>query len=85
MFSLKSLVFVITVAVGVIGAPSPDFGPGKLIARQDDDDFYSKFWANEDADVEYDDRDGGEFAVSWDQPNGGNFVVGKGYNPGFDV
>jgi hypothetical protein len=86
MFTLRSLVFVVTMAVGVMGAPGQEVGPNKVVlARQDDENFYSKNWANEDAVVEYDDRDGGEFAVTWDQPNGGNFVVGKGYNPGFDM
>ena len=49
-----------------------------LEARRDDE-LWPMYWANEDAVLEREDLERGEFTVTWDQPNGGNFnfVVGQ--------
>lgn len=42
-------------------------------------------WANDYADVDFNNNAGGNFNVTWDNNPGGNFVVGKGYRPGRDM
>jgi endo-1,4-beta-xylanase len=42
-------------------------------------------WANDFADVDFNNNAGGNFNVTWDNNPGGNFVVGKGYRPGRDM
>jgi endo-1,4-beta-xylanase len=42
-------------------------------------------WANDYADVDFNNSAGGNFNVTWDNNPGGNFVVGKGYRPGRDM
>jgi hypothetical protein len=84
MVFARGLVIAITVATRVIGAPSLIEPEENLVPRQGTQ-WYSKYWANDQANVDYENRAGGVFAVTWDEPNGGNFVVGKGKNPGLDM
>ena len=42
-------------------------------------------WANDFADVDFNNNAGGNFNVTWDNGFAGNFVVGKGYRPGRDM
>jgi endo-1,4-beta-xylanase len=42
-------------------------------------------WANDFADVDFENGDDGEFSVTWDDGFAGNFVYGKGYRPGGDM
>jgi endo-1,4-beta-xylanase len=42
-------------------------------------------WANDFADVDFNNNAGGNFNVTWDNNPGGNFVVGKGVRPGRDM
>lgn len=44
-----------------------------------------KYWANDQAEVDAKDLGGGKFYLSFNEPNGGNFVIGKGYQTGFDT
>lgn len=81
-FQAVNLCFLLI--VGAFGAPG-DLARSDSMKSRQDEALYSKYWANDDAVLEWDDLAGGEFAVTWDQPNGGNFVVGKGYNPGREM
>jgi endo-1,4-beta-xylanase len=42
-------------------------------------------WANDLAEVDFNNGDGGAFSATWDNRPGGNFVVGKGYRPARDM
>jgi endo-1,4-beta-xylanase len=84
MIFARGLVIAITAAARVAGAPSLIEPEDNLVPRQGTQ-WYSKYWANDKADLTYDNRAGGVFAVTWDEPDGGNFVVGKGKNPGVDM
>jgi len=68
----------------LIVAASAVMGEGGFLERRQSPT-YSKNWSNDKAVVEYQSLAGGAFTVNWDQENGGNFVVGKGYNPGREV
>lgn len=84
MLFAKSVLSLITAATAVVGAPSqPSEADALIVKRQNT--FYEKNWSNDQAVLTWDDRPGGAFAVNWSQPNGGNFVVGKGYNPGREM
>lgn len=45
--------------------------------------FYYSFWTDGTGDVTYTNGAAGEYSVQW-SGNQGNFVAGKGYNPGGD-
>jgi endo-1,4-beta-xylanase len=83
MFLTKALLAFAAAGSAVLGAPSQPFEDGIIGPRQNT--WYNKEWANDQANLTYENRAGGAFAVSWKEPNGGNFVVGKGYNPGRNV
>ena len=42
--------------------------------------YYYSFWTDGGADVTYTNLAGGEYSITWG--TGGNFVGGKGWNPG---
>lgn len=44
--------------------------------------FYYSFWTDGGSDVTYNNLDGGKYSVQWTTGRGGNFVGGKGWNPG---
>lgn len=84
MRSYKYALYAFAAAVGVAGVPN-HYGPhlrevSNVSPRQSDPGrFTTQLWGNEDSSYEWDGREGGEYAVVWDQPSSGNFVVGKGY------
>jgi endo-1,4-beta-xylanase len=80
MLSLAtSVVGTIAAIAGVTGAfPQP------LERRQSSFNSIQN-WSNDYAKVDFQNLDGGEFNVTWDNDPGGNFVVGKGYRPGGDM
>jgi len=57
---------------------------GTLEPRQDSVNAIQN-WANDFADVDFNNNAGGNFNVTWDNRPGGNFVVGKGYRPARDM
>lgn len=77
---------LLTLALSVLAAPSGPEKSASFVARQagKSPNWY-KYWANDKAEVEAQNLDGGKFALTWDEPSGGNFVIGKGYQTGFDT
>jgi endo-1,4-beta-xylanase len=83
MAVVKILGLALSLAAAVLGAPHGPEEPAPIEARQANPPHWYKYWANSQAVVESEDLDGGEFTVEWDEPTGGNFVIGKGYQQGF--
>lgn len=85
---MRFLASLLAVASLALAAPSyqPGADDGSLMARQNPSKWYSKNWGNgkDVTNYEYTSLEGGKFSVTWDEKAGGNFVVGKGLNPGKD-
>jgi len=83
----KIFLTVLSLAVAVIAAPQgPEYAAlGKR--QKSTDPYWAKYWANDKANLTWDPRatTNGEFRVSWNEPNGGNFVVGKGFQTGKSI
>lgn len=82
MPSLKYMLVAATVALAApqLGPYQRDGNVPEFMKRDDPGPFTTQRWGNEDSDFDWDSRSGGEYAVTWDQPASGNFVVGKGYH-----
>ncbi|KAF7980057.1 hypothetical protein HWV62_39832 [Athelia sp. TMB] len=81
MVSFSSLLFAASTVAGVFAMP------GNLTARSGtpsstgtSNGYYYSFWTDGGADVTYTNGPGGEYSVTWS--GSGNFVGGKGWNPG---
>lgn len=81
MVSFSSLLVAITTAVGVLALP------GNLIKRQSTpsstgthNGYYYSWWTDGGSQVTYTNGAGGSYSIVWQ--TGGNFVGGKGWNPG---
>lgn len=86
MATTRAFGLLLTLAVGALSLPYEPEQPATLEARQGGNPpHWYKYWANDQAVVEAEDLDGGEFTVEWNEPNGGNFVIGKGYRTGFNT
>jgi hypothetical protein len=75
----------LTLTAAAFSLPHGPEIPTAIEARQAGNPHWYKYWANDQAVVESDDLNGGEFTVEWNEPNGGNFVIGKGYQTGFNT
>jgi endo-1,4-beta-xylanase len=82
--TLAKTLGLIALAVGALAAP---YGPEhpSLETRQGGNPYWYKYWANDKAEVTAKDLGQGKFSVVWDEPTGGNFVIGKGYQTGFET
>jgi endo-1,4-beta-xylanase len=77
---------LVSAAVFVLSAVA---SPVQLISRQGgtpsstgtNNGFYYSFWTDGQATVTYTNGDGGSYSVEW-SGNQGNWVGGKGFNPG---
>nr|CDS82519.1 glycoside hydrolase family 11 enzyme [uncultured eukaryote] len=85
MVTFSSLVFALSAAAGVLGAPRP----GELLLTErsgtasstgTNNGYYYSFWTDGGAAVTYTNKGAGEYSVTWS--GSGNFVGGKGWNPG---
>jgi endo-1,4-beta-xylanase len=88
MVSFSSLILASSAVAGVISSVIPDKRSGlPMTARSTPsstgthDGFYYSFWTDGAGDVTYTNKAGGEYSVTW-SGNAGNFVGGKGWNPG---
>ncbi|OBT85731.1 hypothetical protein VE02_05222 [Pseudogymnoascus sp. 03VT05] len=88
MVSFSSLILASSAVAGVISSVIPDKRSGlSMTARSTpsstgtQDGFYYSFWTDGAGDVTYTNKAGGEYSVTW-SGNAGNFVGGKGWNPG---
>lgn len=86
MFNLNSILFALSVASVASAAPN-----GKalleLVKRQQvepgtgtNNGYFYSFWTDGGGDVTYTNGEGGQYSVEWTDT--GNFVAGKGWNPG---
>ncbi len=81
MVGFSSLLVALSAVAGVFAAPA------ELVSRSGTPSstgtsggYYYSFWTDGGADITYTNKDGGEYSVVWG--TGGNFVGGKGWNPG---
>lgn len=68
--------------VGVLAKAPNIFNPGSTTTSGGTgESFYSSSWTDGQAKAKYTNGAGGEYAVTWSGDKG-NFVCGKGWNPG---
>jgi len=88
MVSFSTLLAAACTIAGVWSAPNEitKRGPGLLVERSTpsstgtNNGYYYSFWTDGGSDVTYTNGAGGSYSVTW--LSGGNFVGGKGWNPG---
>ncbi|KAL2863955.1 glycoside hydrolase family 11 protein [Aspergillus lucknowensis] len=90
MVSFSALLLAYSAAVGALAAPTEQFerstNETELLARSTPsstgyhDGYYYSFWTDGGGSVTYTNTAGGSYNVQWS--NVGNFVGGKGWNPG---
>jgi len=77
----SSLLLLVATAVGVSALPGNITSrAGTASSTGTSNGYYYSFWTDGGADVTYTNGAGGEYSVTWG--TGGNFVGGKGWNPG---
>lgn len=83
MPSLTSLLSFFTLAAGALSANSELSKRETYTASSTgtSNGYYYSFWTDGSGDVTYSNGDAGEYSVTWTGDNG-NFVGGKGWNPG---
>ncbi|CAG8982217.1 hypothetical protein HYALB_00003654 [Hymenoscyphus albidus] len=83
MVSFSSLILAVVAAVGVAAAPSEVLveRAGTPSSTGTNNGFYYSFWTDGAGDVTYTNGAAGAYTVKW-SGNNGNFVGGKGWNPG---
>lgn len=85
MISTTSFFVALTAVVGSLAAPSAET-PATLTKRQVDpgegyhDDYFYSHWTDGGGSIQYYNQEGGGYTVDWQDT--GNFVSGKGWNPG---
>jgi endo-1,4-beta-xylanase len=87
MVSFSSLALAATAITGAFAAPTEE-GPKGLMEKRagtpsstgTHNGFYYSWWTDGGSDVTYTNGPGGQYSVNWQ--SGGNFVGGKGWNPG---
>ncbi|KAF2750343.1 glycoside hydrolase family 11 protein [Sporormia fimetaria CBS 119925] len=91
MVSFSSLFVAASAVAGALAAPTDiqKRAPTELSARAGTpsstgthNGFYYSWWTDGGSDVTYTNGPGGQYSVRWS--SGGNFVGGKGWNPGSD-
>ncbi|KAF2095858.1 endo-1,4-beta-xylanase [Rhizodiscina lignyota] len=82
MLNSLSLIAAFTAIAAICAAPGRQYLPrsGTPSSTGTNNGFYYSFWTDGGADVSYTNQAGGEYSITWG--DGGNFVGGKGWNPG---
>jgi endo-1,4-beta-xylanase len=82
MVSFYSVLLSLSTAVGVLASPLDRIHSrsGTPSSSGTNGGYYYMFWTAGTADVVYTNGDGGSYTVDWD--GSGDFVAGKGWNPG---
>ncbi|PQE12405.1 glycosyl hydrolase family 11 protein [Rutstroemia sp. NJR-2017a BVV2] len=86
MRSFKSILLGLAAVTGVIALPKPEAGElidprsGTPSSTGTNNGFYYSFWTDGGAAVTYTNGAAGSYSVTWS--GNGNFVGGKGWNPG---
>ncbi|GAQ02941.1 probable endo-1,4-beta-xylanase B [Aspergillus lentulus] len=86
MVSFSSLVLALSTVAGVLAAPGSEqyveLAKRQLSSSQTgtNNGYYYSFWTDGGGKVTYTNGNGGQYSVDW--TNCGNFVAGKGWNPG---
>jgi endo-1,4-beta-xylanase len=89
MVSFSSLFVAASAVAGTFAAPATEVAqrsPAELMERGTPSStgthngYYYSFWTDGGSDVTYTNGAGGSYSVNW--KSGGNFVGGKGWNPG---
>jgi endo-1,4-beta-xylanase len=84
MISASSFIVACTAIAGALAVPFE--GYHDKVSRSTpagtgtSNGFYYSFWTDGSGNIDYENKAGGEYSVSWQ--NTGNFVAGKGWNPG---
>jgi endo-1,4-beta-xylanase len=85
MVSFSSLVLAISAVSGVLALPASEIFAldtrSTPSSTGTNNGFYYSFWTDGAGDVTYTNGAGGSYTVSWSGGNG-NWVGGKGWNPG---
>jgi endo-1,4-beta-xylanase len=87
MFSLTSALLVLAASAfsGVCALPTngTDISPraGVPVGQGTNNGFFYSYWTDGGGSVDYTNKAAGEYSVTWSGSNG-NFVAGKGWNPG---
>jgi endo-1,4-beta-xylanase len=82
MISYSSILLAVTAITGVCAAPGQlDARAGTPSSTGTNGGFYYSFWTDGTGTVNYKNNDAGGYSVTW-SGNKGNFVAGKGWNPG---
>ncbi|KIO16417.1 hypothetical protein M407DRAFT_33931 [Tulasnella calospora MUT 4182] len=87
MVSFSSLLFVCTATAAALTAPGKYNEKHELVSRQSitssqtgtNNGYYFYFWTDGTGQITYNNGPGGQYNVNW---YGGNWVGGKGWNPG---
>lgn len=84
MISVTSLVAFLSITVGAF-CSAEEVQKRSLTSSSTgtNNGYYYSFWTDGTADATYTNGDGGEYSVTW-TGDVGNFVGGKGWNPGSD-
>jgi len=85
MIGLSSLIVAFAAVAGVFAAPSNESLPligraGTPSSTGTNGGYYYSFWTDGGATVTYTNGNAGQYSITWG--TGGNFVGGKGWNPG---
>ena len=86
MYTLLSSFIAISAIGSVVAVPAPSAGElievrsGTPSSSGTNNGYYYSFWTDGGADVTYTNGAAGEYSITWS--GDGNFVGGKGWNPG---